>query len=333
LTICIFYEIIAVKFTVLRGVYMKKLSYLLAMLAVALAFTLALTGCSGDGSEFDEEFNVTAADFDSTFKSIRNTPGNYLITLSGNLLEYPGAWMDTEGVNITVRGTGANRITWKADETDMIPLFGVVAGKLTLEDITLARAASSDPGWPMISIYGGAVEIKKGVAITNNNGTYYYEGVYIEDSGSVFTMSGGSIENCRSGVLALADRCTINISGGEISRNENGIYMGGSGITVTISNGRIINSSVAGIYYNSNSSASSVIMKGGEISGVNGVQIRGTNNAFTISGGRITGTENCIQVRHGSGHTITKTGGTVTGGQGAIAFVNVTEEAATVTGF
>jgi hypothetical protein len=381
LTICIFYEIIAVRFTVLRGVFMKKINFILVMLA--LAFTMALAGCSGGGSEFDEEFNITAADFDSTFKSIMNTPGNYLITLSGNLLDYPGVGMamDTEGVNITVRGTGSNRITWKHAETNPSSLFSVAAGKLTVENITLSAAASNTLDWDLLSMYdGGTIEMKNG-AIINNTGNSFTGGVFLGDNGTFIMsggtitncirginiwgdgntvkISGGTIENCEQGIgfggngssLAISggtirnnthdgislwspsSNCTVSITGGEISGNENGIGLAGSGITVTISNGRIINNSVAGIGYNSASSASSVIMRGGEISGANGVQIRGTNNDFTISGGRITGTENGIQVRHGSGHTITKTGGTVTGGQGAIAFVNVTEEAATVTGF
>ena len=48
LTFCSFYKIIAVRFIELRGVFMKKLSFLLAMFVLMLVFGLAFVSCNND---------------------------------------------------------------------------------------------------------------------------------------------------------------------------------------------------------------------------------------------------------------------------------------------
>ena len=347
---------------------MKKFSVSFAMLALVLVFTLALAGCSGGGSEFDEEFNVTSADFYSTFISIMNTPGNYLITLSGNLLDYPGGvWMNTEGVNITVRGTGANRITWKHAETNPLSLFGVAAGKLTVENITLSAAASNTQDWDLLSMFGGTIEMKNG-AIINNTGNSISGGVFLQDN-STFIMSGGTITNCIRGITIWGDGNTVKISGGTIENCEQGIGFGGNGSSLTISGGTIRNNTITDINMwtpssnctvnitggefrtsDSNSGAigihgsgNTVTMSGGKMTGTNdwatvgfgteavdcsftlsrgeitgadiGMLVRGSRNTFAISGGSVTGTRFGVSVENGNGLTVTKTGGTISGGQ------------------
>ncbi|MDR1802922.1 MAG: right-handed parallel beta-helix repeat-containing protein [Treponema sp.] len=347
---------------------MKKFSVSFAMLALVLVFTLALAGCSGGGSEFDEEFNVTSADFYSTFISIMNTPGNYLITLSGNLLDYPGGvWMNTEGVNITVRGTGANRITWKHAETNPLSLFGVAAGKLTVENITLSAAASNTQDWDLLSMFGGTIEMKNG-AIINNTGNSISGGVFLQDN-STFIMSGGTITNCIRGITIWGDGNTVKISGGTIENCEQGIGFGGNGSSLTISGGTVRNNTFGGIIlwspssnctvsitggeisggnsgisiegggnhvaisnvkisntglntsnggginFASTASDSSVAVSGGDISGIVGVQMRGADNTFTLTGGKIIGDEYGIRVPHGQGNKVIRSGGgQVTGG-------------------
>jgi len=86
-----------------------------------LAFVLA--GCNSDGgSGSAQQLSATAANFEEVFNSVKDKPGNYVITLTGDLVDYPGKTMGTAGVNITVKGTGSNKITWKFVEGKS-PLF------------------------------------------------------------------------------------------------------------------------------------------------------------------------------------------------------------------
>ena len=386
---------------------MKKFSFgkpFMALATLSVAFALAFAGCSGGGSEFDEEFNVTSADFDSTFENIHATPGHYLINLSGNLLDYQGIYMETAGVNITVRGTGANRITLK-------DVMSVVAGKLTLENIALSRGTGNSADI-LFYLKGGTVEIKNGVTISNNNGTDYFSGVFLDDN-SVFIMSGGVIENCDFGIIGRggnnssitisggiirnnstgirldntttvkvtggtfenhqyggigtgakgvtinisggtfrnnldnvyelialwndAANCTVNITGGEFIKSNgdypSAVFIRGNGNHVTMSNGKITSDWVAVFFDETTATECSFTLSRGEVTGaVTGIMIGGSRNTVTVSGGSLKGTSEVgIFVWRGNGHTVTKTGGTVTGGNHPY-YVGDSAQA-TVTGF
>jgi len=235
-------------------------------LIVMLTITFVLAGCGSDSSGVSGNahvLNATAANFDEVFNSIKDKPGNYLISLTGDMIDYPGIGMETAEVNITLKGTGANKITWKYVD-GYPPLFYANAGKLTLENINLSRSPGNTQTWPLLNIDGGTIEIKSGVALSNYNGSQYFDGVWM--NAGAFIISGGIIEKCNTGIGTNANGVSITMSGGTI-RNNHGVGIGlwgeSENCTVTIS--------------------------GGTISGNdgNGVSVHGTENSFTMSGGTI----------------------------------------------
>lgn len=388
---------------------MKKFGLALAMMTIAMVFGLVLAGCNNGttGPVFDKEFNVSTIEaISAALEEIGSTPGEYLIRVNTNLLDYPGTTLWNDGVNITVRGTGSNQITWGDTEVVDGHVFQVHAGKLTLENITLTRGTgTSKDWWPIIWQDGGIVEIKNGVTITNNNENNYYPaiqlggknatfiisggiikdsnraihtssdevsitmsggtikdcetGIYISGSGSSATISGGIIENCVNGVILDGNgasismsngtirnttyhgiflppssvNSTLNISGGTIENCENGIGVEGKGGSITISGGIIRRTNYSSIGLWPDGANYTINITGGELSGdQKGITLEGNNGTVTISGGKIHGGEQFgVSVDSGSGHTVTKTGGTVTGGT---APYNVNNNAtAVVTGF
>jgi hypothetical protein len=133
-----------------------KKVFLLGMLILALV----LAGCDSDGGSGNaQQLSATAANFNEIFNSIKNKPGNYVINLTGDLIDYPGTSIETATVNITVKGTGANKITWKYAD-GFPPLFEIKAGTLNLENINLIRSPGNTKDWPLIVIRGGTVEVK-----------------------------------------------------------------------------------------------------------------------------------------------------------------------------
>ena len=217
--------------------FSRKLTW--GALVAALAFIFILTGCNngstGDGGKATQ-LSATAANFDEVFKSVRYKPGNYVINLKEDLIDYPGIDKYNAEVNITVKGTGSNKITWKfAGNT----LFSVFAGKLTLENINLSSSAGNTQECPpIIVVYGGTLEIKNGVTLSNNVGNQFYDGVVINNA--AFIMSGGTIEKCAYGVGGSGTNVSITMSGGIIRNNAyGGIFGFGSNISITMSGGSI----------------------------------------------------------------------------------------------
>jgi hypothetical protein len=239
---------------------------------------------SADGDDYDQVFNVTAANFGSTIDSIRGTPGNYLINLTGDALDYNGVQMRNADVNITVRGTGSNRITWKHQE-NRPPLFEVYAGKLILENINLGRSEGDSTAWTLLVIRNsGTIEMRQGVTLTENLPS---PGVYLEGKGT-FIMSGGIIENCSIGIYSAGDGDSITMSGGIVRNNSSlGIGLGGTNSTLTITGGTIINNGVNG-GINVVGTKHTITMSGGEISGgagddgFNGIHMALTSNDCTV---------------------------------------------------
>jgi len=300
-----------------------KKVFLLGMLILALV----LAGCNSDSPE---ELSATAANFNDVINSIKAKPGNYVINLTGDLIDYPGALVETAGVNITVKGTGANKITWKYVDGKP-PLFWVKAGKLSFENINLSRAVGNTQDWPLIvAEKDGTIEIKNGVVLSTDinvgvmssgalimsGGTIKNCGVWL--GGGTFTMSGGTIENGEIGTngsglsitmkggtirgdgngISLwgdSENCTVNISGGTISGNGgNGVVLDGKNDKLTMTGGTISGSGGDGIILGDESKNCTVTISGGTISGNGGtgVLLVGSGNTFTMSGGTIEKSKN-----------------------------------------
>ena len=281
---------------------MKKFSW--AMLALALVLGLAFVGCSNGSTEsdsaFDKVYDVsTNAALTAAINEVHGNAGKYLIKVSGNLTDFPGGNVGNAGVDVTIRGTGSNKITWKYEQSSD-HAFVVDAGKLTLEKINVVCTASPSSFNSVIYIMnGGTLEMKDG-AVISGDGPIPIMGVN-PSGNATFIMSGGTIENVHRPVDAV----------------------GANGI-ITITKGTIRNAEYAAIELYQCTSAT-VTISGGDISAKGpGIAISGSNNTVTISGGKISGELlNGVYVSGGSGHTITKTGGTVTGGyaiaEGALA--------------
>jgi len=294
---------------------MKRFRFLLTMLVVT--FVIVLAGCSG--SAFDNEFNVTAANFDSTIKNIRSS-GKYLVRLSGDLTNYPGVTLETAGADITVMGTGSNYITWNREQPGGGHLFHVKAGKLTLENINISKAIGAPEGWNVLVVEGGTLEMKNGVTLSNSNSASTSEGVGLRGTGSKFIMSGGTIQNVNFGVTLDGTVPSFTMSGGTIKALNIGIGVWG------------------------NSTGAVVDISGGTISsGENTITVSGSSPRLNISGGTITGTghtiglwsdainatlnisgkavinsdENGIAIGGPSGVTINVTGGKISGAAGS----------------
>ena len=290
---------------------------------LVLALSLALISCGGNGAGDDnvnaEHFTATAETFGEILDSIRLTPGNYIITLTSDLLDFPGVRLYTAGVNITVRGDVASRrLSWQRT-TDAPALFRVDSGsRLTLENITLNRAAGDTPAWALLAMQGGTIEMRSGVTVSNNDGTIISESVRVGDS-STFIMSGGVIENSRFAIAIPGPGASVTISGGTIRNNEEyGVTIWGSQNTVNMSGGTISGNGRIGVIA-WGGSQNTVNMSGGEIIGNfhNGAVVgndEGANagNRFNMSGGRISNnSNNGMVVSHGGSFIMS--GGSISG--------------------
>jgi hypothetical protein len=265
-----------------RGVFMKRFSW--AMLALALALGLAFVGCS---SGPDETFDVsTAADLKAAFASITAAgAGDYLINIKAPLTVTENNTLNTDGATVTIKGASAStEITSSANG-----VFWVEAGKITLENLKITGGAG------LVAVGTGTMEIKNGVSVIGNFGAVN-NGLFVGNTATLI-MSGGTVEGFNAGLMASSWR----------------EYTG----SVTISGGTIRNCGV-GIQLLENTSNSTFTISGGDISGNQaGIVINGSNNTVIISGGKVSASGDDgvgIYVGSGSGHTIRKTGGTVTGG-------------------
>ena len=255
---------------------MKRISFLLAMLALALG----VAGCSNGSVETIDV--STAAELKAAFEGITDS-GDYLINIKAPLTITEAMTLNT-GANVTVKG--ASNPTEISSSVNGV--FWANAGKITVENLRITGGAG------LVAVENGTIEMKNGVSVigtgSGNNG------IFVGNTGA-FIMSGGTIEGFGSGLLSSSWRETIN---GKI----------------TISGG-IIRNCEAGINLGENTSNSTLTVSGGDISGTAaGIVISGSNNTVTISGGKVSGGTIGIWVAAGSGHTVRKTGGTVTGDYG-----------------
>jgi len=274
---------------------MKRFSWV--MLALTLALGLAFVGCGGGP---DETFDVsTAAELKAAFDGITDS-GDYLININAPLTTTEAMTLDAAGANVTVKGTSASTtITSNANG-----VFYAQAGKITLENLRITG------GGGLVAVGTSTMEIKNGVSVIGTGGT---QGIFVGNTATLI-MSGGTVEGFNAGLMSSSWR--------EYTGN------------VTISGGTIRNCGV-GIQLLENTSNSTFTISGGDISGNQaGIVINGNNNTVVISGGKVSvsGDDGVgIYVGSGSGHTIRKTGGTVTGGTPPY-YIEPSAQA-TVTGF
>jgi hypothetical protein len=272
---------------------MKRISFLLAMLALALVLGLAFVGCSNGSVETIDV--STAAELKAAFEGITDT-GDYLINIKAPLTITEAMTLNT-GANVTVKG--ASNPTEISSSTNGV--FWANAGKITLENLRITGGAG------LVAVTNGTIEVKNGVSVIGNGGT---NGLFVGNTGAII-MSGGTVEGFNAGLMASSWREFIG--------------------KITISGGIIRNCSV-GIQLLENTSDSTLTISGGDISGNDaGIAINGSNNTVIISGGKVSGGGVGIYVAGGSGHTIRKTGGTVSGGTPPYYVEDGAQ--ATVTGF
>ncbi|GHV94775.1 hypothetical protein AGMMS50293_10950 [Spirochaetia bacterium] len=284
----------------------EKRSFMRAALT-AVVLALVLAGCGEDpvnGGNI-QEYTVDGTDFGSTLASIRNTPGEYLVKVQGDVIDYPYIYFGTPGVKITLKGTGSNMITWKRVQ-DHQPLFVIENAELVLEDIQLLRSEweGSDP--LMVVLGGATVEIKSGVTITNR---IEDQGVWID--GGTFIMSGGTISGNRAGVSMGTG--SFIMKNGTITGNVAGAEINGDGASITMSGGSITGNTDSGVGIWSESINSSFTISGGSINdnAIQGVYIAGTDNSFTMSGGSINGNTNQGVFIAGTDNSFSLRGGSI----------------------
>jgi hypothetical protein len=319
---------------------------------IALVFAMAVSSCDngstgGGGNplpppltnpwdkaavkEVSSGENLTSAINDIT------EPGYYILNLTSNTdfdTDFEGVTLDTDGVNMILRGTNSSRaadgdsnitITWKRDKPkdpdNPVHLFKVENGAgLFLEDITLLDDPDN-PYWEewgdsLIEIYNrGKLEIRNGAVITGSPSIYIYGG------GSV-TMSGGTLkgrEKKSAGVQFPSgdESSSFTMTGGVITGNFSGINSASKNNSVTISGGKITDNDYGMLLFNQNSSIK--ILGNAEISNNNtGIVHVGdsqygvisANHTVTISGNAsISGNVTGGIWADGSGHNITISGG------------------------
>jgi hypothetical protein len=271
------------------------------MLALALAVGLAFVGCGGG---LDETFGVsTAADLKAAFASITAAgAGDYLININAPLTVTEDNHLTIAGANVTIKGASAS--TTITSSTNGI--FWAEAGKITLENLRITGGAG------LVATGTGTMEIKNGLSLIGNFGSVG-NGLFVGNT-ATFIMSGGTVEGFNDGLASASWREFVG--------------------KITISGGTIRNCGV-GVSLRDNTSDSTLTISGGDISGNQaGIVINGNNNTVTISGGKVSvsGSDGvAIYVAGGSGHTIRKTGGTVSGGTPPYYIENGAQ--ATVTGF
>ncbi|MCD8040072.1 MAG: hypothetical protein LUF82_00945, partial [Clostridia bacterium] len=167
-----------------------------------------------------------------------------------------------------------------------------------------------------------------------NNGTLYVEsgtitgsGNAVENYATAYINGGKLIAEAYSGIY---NEGTLEVNGGTITGNNNGIYnyYNSSAASVTVNGGTVTGTYYNGIY----SSAGSVTVNDGTVEGVtySGICIE-NGGTVTVTGGEIKGAYAGIE-SHDSG-TTTVSGGTISGGNyGVVNNGTLTMSAGTVSG-
>jgi len=313
---------------------MKNLAKLFGIVVLAAIIGFSMTSCASvpkSSGPYKKEFSATnASEFNARWHSIGSAAGDYLINLTENItLQSIG--LTAPGVNITVRGTGSNKITWNPRTANDKTLVYVEAGKLTLENISLDSASGSSG--PIVAIFGGAVEVKDGVIISNIGNI----GVYISKGGE-FTMTGGTIKNTTQGVyLDDGKNVRVTINGGTIEDSEFGIFGGPggaaglTGASINISGGTEISAIDAGIWMGSTSTNAVVNITGGTIKGLNyGINERSTGTAYTVNGGKVSGNNGVRFSGLSLGSSLTLLDGEISGAKTGVLIGELDDDSANI---
>jgi len=180
-----------------------------------------------------DTFNLTNVDdFPNIYNSIKNKPGEYVITLpSGGTMNDPKFGFNAHGVKITIKGDSENPFELKKTGPDA--LFWVSDGVIVLENIKLTSTYKAPDIYTGVVIVGtgenGMLEIGNGVIISEDveDSAINHNGVWL--NGGSFIMSEGSkITRCRVGV-GTNRPSLISITGGEIYGNTgNGVWVTGA---------------------------------------------------------------------------------------------------------
>ncbi|MEG2136221.1 MAG: right-handed parallel beta-helix repeat-containing protein, partial [Clostridia bacterium] len=295
---------------------MKRSSYLLGCLILLLALVLCAGTAHGEAAVTDPwEALETAIGSAATGTEKDPTP----ITVSGTITAPADGSIIIKGKHIKLVATASATIQCGGAGPES--LFVIPANSsLTLgANVTLDGGSTANIGCThgLVKVSGGKLTMEAHSAIQNNKSG---RGVWLEDKGSTFTMSGGVIsgnnatsntatkiknENGRGGGVYVSDG-TFEMSGGEISGNE------------ATNNG-------GGVYV---SASEKFNMTGGTISGNkatksddfsgNGGGVYVYDGTFTMSGGVISGNTATdggggVYMESSANGTFNMSGGTISG--------------------
>lgn len=224
--------------------------------------------------------------------------------VDGNEAQYGGGvYVDTGSVTMKGGTVNSNKAQEGAGVYSAAGSFTMEGDAAVSKNIASSTSTTSIIGGGILVRTGGTLTVK-GDAVISENKARNGAGVYIKDSGSQFTMTGGKIdkniaENWGGGVYIVSG--TFTMQNATISRNEANY---GGGIRIDSGTGTIEGSSSA-------ITGNTATSYGG------GVHITGSSTQFTISNGTIGGNT----AEHGGGvyvtdGTLNMSGGTI-GGSGA----------------
>jgi hypothetical protein len=179
--------------------------------------------------------------------------GTGLVDFSTNLLGsalWPGI------ASITLAGLGSGKTIDNENGPRPVIYIGTIGKSITLKNLTITGGNSNGAGICIKN--GAALTIAEGVIVTGNNAPDQGGGVYVDEAGSRFTMTGGEIHGNKAfstsagkgGGVCVGGNGTFIMEGGIIRDNESGndgggVYVYGSNSKVLILNG-IVGGSSAG---------------------------------------------------------------------------------------
>ncbi|GHS88467.1 hypothetical protein FACS189487_06820 [Campylobacterota bacterium] len=182
----------------------------------------------------------TGEDLQGYLNTIKATPGNYVVTITGNPTAFNSqVVMETANVKISLRGSGTI-------STTITSIVGMMNGELIIRGPTLQGFAGSATHSLVIASGNSARHTLREGTITGHSNN----GVLVMNS-ATFTMTGGTISNnaagdgytsSSGGGVAVFDNGNFQMSGGTISGNTantgGGVYVSGNG-TFTKNGGTI----------------------------------------------------------------------------------------------
>jgi hypothetical protein len=335
-------------------------TFLMPMLAAALAFGMVLTSCDNETTSGSNVPGSTLAEKLDWVRVNAKTGGVYLIDVSADESIAPNQRLEYLGrsnITITLRGNDGNHTINLANNGNMFVVSTSVT--LILDNITLRGRPFNTSPMIIVSSGGGlrmnnGTVIKGNTATNNNGGGVWVEGTFTMNAG---TISGNNANNAGGGV-AVVGKGTFIMRGGTISSNN--ARSGGGGVAVEYGNFTMSGGTISGNISENNgggvlatnartSSTSGIgnfIMNSGTISGNtardSGGGVAASNEGtFILYNGSITGNAG----NQGGGvsvalsSTFTMSGGTISGntakdsGGGVFVWGAFTKTGGTITGY